>query len=337
MKICAVTCVKNEGPFLLEWLAYHHMIGVSHFLIYSNDCDDGTCQVLDAAARRLPITHLPNPTKGRQYQMAALQDAREQPCVKAADWIWVSDVDEFLCVHVGGGKFSDLIRACGTPQAISVTFRFFANAGVDRFVDKPVIRQFKRCHAEDIWASNTAIEVKTLVQKDFPLHSFGAHRPFTRADHAPHWTDGSGRQVPESFLKTANKRRIRRFPASGAQRFATLNHYALRSRDSYLVKRARGDVNRPNRAFDVDYWIDRNDSGSEDRRILAQMPALRQELTRLKSVPEIKAAHMEAVAHHRSHADRLRKSSDGKALLAALDAAPRLPRNEAQLCEALNL
>jgi hypothetical protein len=335
MDICAITCVKNEGPFLLEWLAYHHMIGVSHFLIYSNDCDDGTCEVLDAAAGSLPITHLPNPTKGQHYQMGALKDARKQPCVGTADWVWISDVDEFLCVHAGDGKISDLIQACGDPSAISVTFRYFANAGIDRFVDRPVIRQFMRCHAEDICASDTAIEVKTLVQKNFPLHSFGAHRPFTRADYLPHWTDGSGRPVPETFVKTTNKRRIRRFPAAGTQSFATLNHYALRSRDTYLVKRARGDVNRPNRAFDVDYWTDRNDSGSEDRRILTHMPALRRALHQLKSIPEIGAAHKAAVAHHRTYANRLRKTRDGKALLAALDAAPRLPRNEAQLCEAL--
>ena len=37
-----VTCMKNEGPFILEWIAYHRMIGVDDFLVYTNDCDDGT-------------------------------------------------------------------------------------------------------------------------------------------------------------------------------------------------------------------------------------------------------------------------------------------------------
>ncbi len=48
MKITAITCVKNEGPFLLEWIAFNRVIGVTDFLFYSNDCDDGTDKLLDA-------------------------------------------------------------------------------------------------------------------------------------------------------------------------------------------------------------------------------------------------------------------------------------------------
>ncbi|MFN4129742.1 MAG: glycosyltransferase family 2 protein, partial [Paracoccaceae bacterium] len=42
-----VTTMKNEGPFILEWIAYHRAIGVDDFLIYTNDCTDGTDTMLD--------------------------------------------------------------------------------------------------------------------------------------------------------------------------------------------------------------------------------------------------------------------------------------------------
>ncbi|WP_297342068.1 glycosyltransferase family 2 protein, partial [Pseudophaeobacter sp.] len=61
MRITAVTCVKNEGPFLLEWIAFNRLIGVTDFLFYSNDCTDGTAELLDALAARDMLTHLPNP------------------------------------------------------------------------------------------------------------------------------------------------------------------------------------------------------------------------------------------------------------------------------------
>jgi len=33
--------VCTERPrFLPEWLEYHHLIGVQHFYLVSNDCDD---------------------------------------------------------------------------------------------------------------------------------------------------------------------------------------------------------------------------------------------------------------------------------------------------------
>jgi hypothetical protein len=41
-----VTTMKNEGPFILEWIAYHRAIGVDDFLIYTNDCTDGTDTML---------------------------------------------------------------------------------------------------------------------------------------------------------------------------------------------------------------------------------------------------------------------------------------------------
>ncbi len=45
-RVAIVTTMKNEGPFILEWLAYHRAIGVTDFLIYTNDCTDGTDTML---------------------------------------------------------------------------------------------------------------------------------------------------------------------------------------------------------------------------------------------------------------------------------------------------
>ncbi|MES2816741.1 MAG: glycosyltransferase family 2 protein, partial [Pseudomonadota bacterium] len=47
MKITAVLCVRNEAAFLLEWLAHHRACGVTDFLVFTNDCDDGTDAMLD--------------------------------------------------------------------------------------------------------------------------------------------------------------------------------------------------------------------------------------------------------------------------------------------------
>ena len=309
MHITAVTCVKNEGPFLLEWIAFNRLIGVSHFLFYSNDCTDGTDRLLDALARAGVVRHRPNPAKGRNFQMEALKDAKRRPVVTRADWVWVADVDEFLNIHTGDHTIPDLAAACGDPAAISVTFQFMANGGVETFADRPVISQFLDSHNPDIWCGETAIEVKTLVHKRFPLHYYGAHRPFHRLDDARakglRWTDGSGRDVPRPFLRRANKRRLRKFPAKGARSLATLNHYALRSLDSYLVKNDRGDVNREHRAFDDTYWRERNDPAWRDDSILRYLPRLEAEIAALKTLPDVARLHDEAVHLHRARRDAL--------------------------------
>jgi hypothetical protein len=307
-RVTVVTCMKNEGPFILEWIAWNRMIGVTDFLIYTNDCTDGTDALLDALADHGMVHRLPNPAQpGEPYQMTALKHAPSHPAVQRADWVFVCDVDEFLNISAGDGSIAALIAACGNPLAISVSMRMMANGGVSDFVDRPVIGQFTRTHPPDRWGDETAIEVKTLTRADFPLRFFGAHRPFV-SRHAPgtlHWTDGSGRQVPEAFLTVANRRRRHRFPAAGARALATLNHYTLRSLDSYLVKSERGDVNRVHRHFRLQYWVERNDDRIEEAPITAHLPALLTEIDTLKALPGVAAAHADCVARHQAAIVRL--------------------------------
>ena len=334
MRVTAVTCVKNEGPFLLEWIAFNRLIGVTDHLFYSNDCSDGTDALLDALAARGLCTHLPNPAQGRNYQMEALKDARKQDVVADADWVWIADVDEFLNIHVGDHTIPALIEACGDPLAISVNFQFFANDGIETFQDAPVIGQFTRSHNPDLWCGEAAIEVKSLVRQDFPLKYYGAHRPFQKGKARPEWTDGSGRNVPHKFLVAANPRRIRRFRASGARDFATLNHYALRSLDSYLVKNDRGDVNREHRAFDDTYWRERNDPAWEDRSIQRYLPDLKAALVELKKYKEIKALHDACVKAHEAKRDELLAQPNYQAMQEQLRTASILPpQEEAMLIE----
>ncbi len=336
MRITAVTCVKNEGPFLIEWIAFNRVIGVTDFLFYSNDCSDGTDRLLDALAARGILTHLPNPARGRNYQMEALKDALKQDLVRSSDWLWVADVDEFLNIHTGKGTIPELIAACGDPQAISVTFQFFANGGIEGFKDAPVIAQFEHSHNPDIWTDQTAIEVKTLMRMDFPVKYLGAHRPFTRKGLAqnqqPDWKDGSGRDVPRAFRNAANKNRLRKFPARGARELATLNHYALRSLESYLVKNDRGDVNREHRAFDTSYWRERNDAAWKDTSIQRYLPRLEKEMGALLKDKEIKALHEESVRLHIAKRDDLLTRESYREMREQLRAAPTIsPQEEALL------
>jgi Glycosyl transferase family 2 len=340
MRITAVTCVKNEGPFLIEWIAFNRVIGVSDFLFYSNDCTDATDKILDRLEALGLVRHLPNPAEGRNYQMEALKDAKRQAIVTEADWVWIADVDEFLNIRVGEGTIPELIEACGTPAAISVNFQFFANDGIEAYEDRPVIEQFTRSHNPDIWCGETSAEVKTLIRKDFPVKYYGAHRPFMKEKlgkaERPDWTDGSGRDVLWKFRVAANKRRIRKFPAKGARELATLNHYALRSLDSYLVKNDRGDVNRENRDFDDTYWRERNDPAWEDNSIHRYLPRLRAEIDRLMADDQVAALHREAVDAHRATRDRLMQDEGYRTLAERLKSLPHESPAELALIEILN-
>lgn len=337
MKVTAVTCVKNEGPFLLEWVAFGQVIGCTDFLFYSNDCDDGTDGLLDRLDAAGVITHLPNPAKGRKYQMEALRHARKHPLVTKADWLWNADVDEFLNIKVGNGQISELVHACGNPDAISVTHQYFANRGVHSFRDHPVIAQFQHSHNPDIWCNRFEIEVKTLLRPDFPASYFGVHRPYlpddTKRKDAPLWTDGSGRPVPVEFLLNKGEGRRFGYDAFGARQFATVNHYALRSLDSYLVKSDRGDANRDYRFFDDSYWRDRNDAAYFDDSIQRFLPSLEQKISELKSLPGVLQAHAHCVSRHVEKCAHLKQDVAFQELRDKLIKAPSIPRAETDMLD----
>jgi hypothetical protein len=46
--ICAI--FKDEAPFLLEWLAFHRMIGVDLFVLYDNGSNDGGADRIHASS-----------------------------------------------------------------------------------------------------------------------------------------------------------------------------------------------------------------------------------------------------------------------------------------------
>jgi len=88
-RITIVTTMKNEGPFILDWLAYHRAIGVTDVLVYTNDCTDGTDDFLKLLAQKGLVTHRENPfdRAKERPQHAALFNAQSQPVVQTARWM----------------------------------------------------------------------------------------------------------------------------------------------------------------------------------------------------------------------------------------------------------
>jgi|TARA_B110000879_G_C10985863_1_gene437274 hypothetical protein len=135
----------------------------------------------------------------------------------------------------------------------------------------------------------------------------------------------------------ANPRRIRRFSAAGSRVHATLNHYVLRSLDSYLVKNDRGDVNRENRAFDDTYWRERNDPAWEDTSIHRYLPALKKQTEKLKAQGNISALHDACVAAHIAKRDALLGQKEYRDMQKHLRRASKLPPQEEEMLRSLGL
>ena len=111
-----VSTMKDEGPFILEWVAHYLALGFDHFIINSNDCSDGTDLILQRLQDLGIVTHIdnPGPWEGGP-QRAAYHNAMAHPRYAAADWVLVCDADEFLDIKVGDGTLDALFAAA--PKA----------------------------------------------------------------------------------------------------------------------------------------------------------------------------------------------------------------------------
>ena len=54
-----ITCQRNEGPFLIEWLAYHKAIGFKRIVVGANDCTDGSHEMLTRLAELGEVEYYP--------------------------------------------------------------------------------------------------------------------------------------------------------------------------------------------------------------------------------------------------------------------------------------
>lgn len=57
--LAIVAICKNEGEYILEWLAFHKLIGVNHVILYDNDSSDDMINLVQSHFSKDFVTILP--------------------------------------------------------------------------------------------------------------------------------------------------------------------------------------------------------------------------------------------------------------------------------------
>ncbi len=298
-RVAIVTAMKNEGPFVLDWIAHNLALGVDRILVYTNDCTDGTDRILDLLADA-GVTRRDNPCSvtGKVPQYAAFRAAESEEMVRDADWLLTLDVDEYLNIRAGEGRLADLFAAVPEAGAISMPWRLFGNADIHRFEDRPVVQQFELCAPEFSPRPLQAWAFKTLYRNDGTFGRLGVHRPkrFDAARAATlEWVDGAGRPLPTPHWRGG----WRMTTDTWGYDLAGVNHYAVRSAESFLVKRDRGRVNHVNADQGLAYWFRMNHNLVHDRSLHRLDASVSEARARLHALPGVAEAHEAAVASHR--------------------------------------
>ncbi|WP_349537021.1 glycosyltransferase family 2 protein [Sagittula sp. NFXS13] len=302
-----VGCMKNEGPYILEWVAYHRAIGFDTFLIYTNDCTDGTREILDRLQELGLVQHRNNDNwSGNSPQQFALDNALTEPVIKTAEWIAHIDVDEFVNIRTGNGTLDDFFAAVPDATNVAMTWRLFGHNDVVTLEDRPVIDQFDTCAPKFCPKPHTVWGFKTMFRNMGAYAKMSCHRPNKLTDGMEaqvKWVNGSGKDMTSEAIRNG----WRSSKKSIGYDLIQLNHYALRSAESYLVKRQRGRALHVDRSIGINYWIRMDWSVHRDVTIKRNLPRLRAELDRLMADPVLKDWHRRAFDWHRAKADELHR------------------------------
>lgn len=315
-QITVVTCLRDEGPFVVDWIAHLRAIGVTRILAYTNDCRDGTGALLDTLAPT-GVVHEPlGKVRGRPGpapQWQALRAAWTHPAVEGAEWVACLDCDEYPALT--DGDLPGLIASCGDAQAIAMPWRLFGWSGRVAPGAGPTPVRFDRCARSDMAFPAQASFFKTLFRRDGPFDGFGIHRP--RQTATPRFADAAGSLSSDL---AANPGRILLWPPgdAGGDRRVQLNHYSIRSAEEFLIKRERGLPSRTGKEIGLAYWIERNFNQTTCDRIARHLGPMVEGAKRLRALPGVAEAEAAARAAHAASLERILATGEGARMLARL-------------------
>ncbi len=289
---------RNEGPYLLDWIAHHRAVGFQHIVIYSNDNDDGSDDLLGVLADRGEITWVNNelsPVSRAQWK-AYGHAFKVLPDLVDYRWTMVLDIDEYFSFRPAMfGSVSDVIawHEYQHVEALALRWLTFAAGARDvwrdapsplRFVHRdpvvdPVFKSLVRSHL--FWDSHCHFPYPTLdqpfayrIEDGAPCHHMGK----LRGIHTP---------VDAVSADTT-----------------WVSHYIYRSAGEALIKIARGyalwsaeSVLADNSVIDarletlMQHFVTLAEKPLlEDRRTIACAPGLQAELLRLRALPGVEDA-----------------------------------------------
>ncbi len=200
--------VKNERPYLLEWVAWYRLLGFDHIVIYSNDCTDGTGRLLDAIAAAGLVSHRPWPSEpGRTTQVPAYMDIAAS-C--ETDWLLFVDADELLHFTQDRTIGDFLARFPEDVGAIAINWRIFGSSGHLTRGAEPVVARFTR-------AGPREVPTMSGIARRSPAPPCSPSRISTASSSkAGRYVDSEGRDIEIERMG---------FTPTVEHRLAQLNHY----------------------------------------------------------------------------------------------------------------
>ncbi len=231
LTICAIA--KNEGPYFKEWIEWHVGQGVEKFYIYDNESTDGTHDILEPYIKQGLVDYKYWP--GHRRQLAAYDDCLE---VHRFDshWIALIDLDEFI-VPVKDSSITEFLKRFDEFAAVEINWLIYGSSGQEHKTTEAVMDRFK-CHSLPDHRLNR--HVKSIVNPRRVFTMIGCHEAAKISGYA---ADSHGHPITKHFRERVPQQDVIR-----------INHYAVKSREEFVEKQARGRASGKQREVKSEYF-----------------------------------------------------------------------------------
>lgn len=242
-----VATVRNEGIYLVEWIAHCRAIGFERIFLYTNDNTDGSSGLLQLLHRQGVIRLIENrfvpglhpQIKAFEHSLHFLHELRDY------EWVAYLDADEFLIPHADAGHtVGGLIAAlrerypAQTPLAICLNWFWMPSDGI-------IERQAGLIH-EIFQTGFFHSHVKSIVHLASVSTMWAVHIP----DPARNWcVNGNLDPIYMGGVDTDP-----RF------HYARINHYYNKSFEEYAFKIERSQAGGPSfagKSYEMFFLMDR--------------------------------------------------------------------------------
>jgi len=217
LAVCAIA--KNEGPYFQEWIEWHLKQGVEKFYVYDNESTDCTREVLEPYIRSGIVDYVFFP--GTKRQLAAYDDCFERHRTEAR-WIAVIDLDEFI-VPILDRTIPGFLQRMENFSAVEINWLVYGSGGAKKKAPGGVMERFRK-HSLPGHKLNT--HVKSIVDPRRVCSMIGCHEAARISGHS---ADSHGNPLKKGFRDRKPQQDVIR-----------INHYAVKSYEEFLCKRARG-------------------------------------------------------------------------------------------------
>jgi len=231
--ICLAAILRDEEPFLNEWLVYHKMIGIDHFFLYDDDPDLPLQKLVQPHAEYvtvIPWHYMHEECTGRNRQTKAYMHAVLEYGA-GFEWITFIDGDEFIVLRKHE-TINDFLAGFSNAASITLNWHVFGHNGY--YDDPPGL-----------------ITALLTRRKERPETIKSITRPGSIIDIRSAHTC----KLKNSGRVDANNRNYDELIYEGISDVAHINHYQCRSFKRWMRRPLRGEV-----SFDITQTVPREET-----------------------------------------------------------------------------